>query len=283
MTLKDIPAFCKTLTNRKGIKPMRPEIENTVLLFFSCAFLGWVMEVTCKLVQFRRFINRGFLIGPYCPIYGFGAVLICGLLSRFSGDPLAVFALALVVCGALEYITSYAMEKLFHARWWDYSQKPFNLNGRVCAGTLIPFGLMGLVIIYWVKPFFFGLFSAMNAQVRSVLCAALSCMLLVDLVISTSVLGKIRSVANLSHADDTEAITQAVRERLIEQGMLVRRTLRAFPYARLYSNRLLADMKAQRLRLKAEAKRKRLALRQEINSREDALRQELRRIKAGRK
>ena len=262
---------------------MRIEVESYILLFFACAFLGWIMEVACKLVQFRRFINRGFLIGPYCPIYGFGAVLICRLLSRFSGAPLAVFAQALVVCGALEYVTSYAMEKLFHARWWDYSQKPFNLNGRVCAGTLIPFGLMGLVIVYWVKPFFFGLFGAMNAQVRSVLCAVLSCMLLVDLVVSTSVLGKIRSVANLSHADDTESITLAVREKLIEQGRLVRRTLRAFPYAKLYSNRLLADMKEQRLRLKAEARRKKAELREEINSREEKLRQELRRIKANRK
>ena len=126
---------------------MRVEIESTILLFFACACLGWVMEVICQLVQLRRFINRGFLLGPYCPIYGFGAVLICRLLSRFSGDPLAVFALALIVCGTLEYITSYAMEKLFHARWWDYSQKPFNLNGRVCAGTLIPFGLMGLTLV----------------------------------------------------------------------------------------------------------------------------------------
>ena len=262
---------------------MRVEIESTILLFFACACLGWVMEVICQLVQLRRFINRGFLLGPYCPIYGFGAVLICRLLSRFSGDPLAVFALALIVCGTLEYITGYAMEKLFHARWWDYSQKPFNLNGRVCAGTLIPFGLMGLMLVYWIKPFFFNMFGAMHAQVRSALCAVLCCMLLVDLVISTSVLGKIRAVANLSHADNTEAITQAVHEKLIEQGRLVRRTLRAFPYARLYSNQLLADMKAERLRLKAEAKQRALELRQEVNSREEALRQELRRIRAGRK
>ena len=262
---------------------MRVEIENTILLFFACACLGWVMEVICQLVQLRRFINRGFLLGPYCPIYGFGAVLITRLLSRFAGDPLAVFALALIVCGTLEYLTSYAMEKLFHARWWDYSQKPFNLNGRVCAGTLIPFGLLGLTIIYWVKPFFFGIFIALNAQVRSVLCAVLSAAMLADLIVSANVLGKIRIAANLNHADNTEAITRAVREKLIEQGMLVRRTLRAFPYARLYSNQLLASMKAERLRLRAEARRRRLALREEINTREEALRQELRRIRASRK
>ena len=254
-----------------------------VLLFFFCSVLGWMMETTCKLIEYRRFINRGFLIGPYCPIYGCGAVLITWLLSDYADSPLVVFVLAVALCGTLEYLTSYLMEKLFHARWWDYSQRRFNLNGRVCAGTLIPFGLMGLMIVYWVKPFFFGVFIAMPAQVRSALCAVLCCMLLVDLVISTSVLGKIRAVANLSHADNTEAITQAVREKLIEQGRLVRRTLRAFPYARLYSNQLLADMKAERLRLKAEAKQRALELRQEVNSREEALRQELRRLRAGRK
>ena len=113
------------------------------LLFFFCSMLGWLMEVTCKLFQFHRFINRGFLIGPYCPIYGFGAVFVTLLLSGFSDHPIAVFLLAMLVCGTLEYVTSYVMEKLFHARWWDYSQRKFNLNGRVCANTLIPFGLLG--------------------------------------------------------------------------------------------------------------------------------------------
>ena len=87
-----------------------------LLLFFTASFLGWCMEVICKLIQFGRFINRGFLIGPWCPIYGFGTVLITLLLSKFTDDPLAVFALAMLLCGTLEYLTSYIMEKAFHAR-----------------------------------------------------------------------------------------------------------------------------------------------------------------------
>ena len=78
-----------------------------LLLFFTASFLGWCMEVTCKLIQFGRFINRGFLIGPWCPIYGFGTVLITLLLSRFTDDPLAVFALAMLLCGTLEYRSHY--------------------------------------------------------------------------------------------------------------------------------------------------------------------------------
>ena len=93
--------------------------ESYLLLFFTCAVLGWVMEVVCKLIQFGRFINRGFLIGPYCPIYGTGAVAVTLLLSPYEDSPLLVFVMAMVVCGAIEYLTSYLMETLFHARWWD--------------------------------------------------------------------------------------------------------------------------------------------------------------------
>ena len=85
---------------------MRLTLECYILLFFTGAFLGWVMEVVCKLIQFGRFINRGFLIGPYCPIYGFGAVLVTLLLTPFSDSPVGVFVLAMVVCGTLEYLTT---------------------------------------------------------------------------------------------------------------------------------------------------------------------------------
>ena len=150
------------------------------LLFFFCSMLGWLMEVTCKLFQFHRFINRGFLIGPYCPIYGFGAVFVTLLLSGFSDHPIAVFLLAMLVCGTLEYVTSYVMEKLFHARWWDYSQRKFNLNGRVCANTLIPFGLLGLVMVYFLKPLVFGWFDALSETALYALSGSLAALHLTD-------------------------------------------------------------------------------------------------------
>lgn len=130
-----------------------------VLLFFACSFLGWCMEVTCKLVQFGRFINRGFLLGPLCPIYGTGAVLMAYFLPLWTTQVESTFLLALVLCGMLEYITSWLMEKLFHARWWDYSQKRFNINGRVCASNLLAFGVMGVFVVKVLKPFAFGLFA----------------------------------------------------------------------------------------------------------------------------
>ena len=249
---------------------MRTCVETYFLLFFVSAVMGWVMEVIAKLIQFRRFINRGFLIGPYCPIYGFGSVLVTVLLSGFAQYPAAVFVLAMAVCGTLEYLTSYLMEALFHARWWDYSQKRFNLNGRVCADTLIPFGLLGLAMVYVVKPALFSWFSLLSQPALDAVCLILALMMAADTVISTHVLGKIRKAAALSKGDSTEAITRNVREVLLRQSKLLRRTLRAFPHAQLYNARLLKELKAKRRELKAglEAKKRRL--------REDLERQDLR-------
>ena len=242
------------------------------LLFFFCSMLGWLMEVTCKLFQFHRFINRGFLIGPYCPIYGFGAVLVTLLLSGFSDHPIAVFLLAMLVCGTLEYVTSYVMEKLFHARWWDYSQRKFNLNGRVCANTLIPFGLLGLVMVYFLKPLVFGWFDALSETALYVLSGSLAALLLTDTVISTTVLGRIRKNTSLSEKDDTEAITKSVRETLARDSALVRRTLRAFPYVKLYNGKALEKARAARAKLKADLKQAQLKARADIDAREEELR-----------
>ena len=238
------------------------ECEYYVLLFFVGSVFGWCMEVACKLVQFRRFINRGFLIGPYCPIYGFGAVSLTVLLSRFREDPFAVFALAMVICGNLEYLTSVLMEKLFHARWWDYSNKKFNLNGRVCANTLIPFGLLGLGMIYFVKPFAFGLFARLPLPALHALCIGLTGVLLTDAGVSLWALIRIRRGAEQAEGDSTEAITASVCALLQKEGILVRRALRAFPDARLYNSRLVKRLKTLRREQKALLRQARQAVKQ---------------------
>ncbi len=262
---------------------MSPQIGYYILLFFVSSVLGWMMEVVCKLIQFRRFINRGFLIGPYCPIYGFGSVLITALLSRYMDEPVAVFVLAMALCGTLEYLTSYLMETLFHARWWDYSQRRFNLNGRVCANTLIPFGLLGLVMIYGVKPLLFGWFAGIPLPVLQGLCGALSALMLTDAAVSATVLGKIRKTAELTGGDDTEALTRAVRDRLAAQGALVRRALHAFPYARLYNRSLLEKLRAARRQMREDMKQKRLEMRREAEAHEEKLRAEVQRLRQARR
>ncbi len=246
-----------------------------LLLFFSMAVLGWMMEVVCKKIQYGRFINRGFLVGPYCPIYGVGSVLIVLLLEKYSSEPIVVLLLAMVICGALEYMTSYAMEKLFHARWWDYSHRRFNLDGRVCAGTLIPFGMLGLLLIYVIKPFLFRLYALMSPGIVNILCWALSLIFAADVIISTNILGKIRSTASLNRADSTEALTKAVREALFKQSALLRRTFRAFPYVKIYNKPLLHQLRKRHKEFVNQTRNKRKALREEFANREQLFRKEL--------
>ena len=259
---------------------MRTQLEYYFLLFFISAVLGWMMEVTCKLFEFKRFINRGMLIGPYCPIYGFGSVLITAVLSPISEQPALVFIMAMVLCGTLEYVTSYVMEKLFHARWWDYSKRRFNINGRVCANTLIPFGLLGLVMIYLVKPFLFGLFEGIPQLALDIVSGVLFALIVSDAVISTTILGKIRKTAEDTAGDSTEAITRGVREKLAEQGALVRRMLSAFPYARIYNRRLIQQLRERSEAVRAEIRRKEQAIREESEQREARIRMEVKKLRA---
>ena len=106
-------------------------IKDIFLWFLLYSCIGWIYETILCSVKERRFINRGFLNGPYCPIYGVGAVVNLLALGRFTNPAMLFFAGAIMDC-TLEYITSWGMEKLFHARWWDYSKKFLNINGRVC-------------------------------------------------------------------------------------------------------------------------------------------------------
>ena len=105
------------------------------------SFAGWIMETISISIRNKKFVNRGFLIGPVCPIYGYGVVLVSLLLQKYQNDIIVTFFMSIIICGFLEYFTSYFMEIIFKARWWDYSQRKFNINGRVCLENLVLFGL----------------------------------------------------------------------------------------------------------------------------------------------
>jgi len=203
-------------------------------------------------------------VGPWCPIYGFGAVFISLLLSRHAEDPLAVFGLAILICGILEYSASYMLEKIFHARWWDYSTKKFNLNGRVCADTLLPFGLLGLLLVYAITPVMFSCFDLLSETMIQIICLSLSLLFLADITISTTTLVKIRVHAGKLDGDSTEKITNEVRSVLAEKSALVRRMMRAFPEARLYNGKIIMIMRERRLQLRKEIKQAKKKTKQRI-------------------
>ena len=204
-------------------------IEIYFLLFISYAFLGWCMEVTCKFIQYKKFINRGFLIGPYCPIYGWGALAITILLKRYMEDPLVLFVMSTLICSIIEYLTSYFMEKKYHARWWDYSNRKFNINGRICLETLIPFGILGVAIMYGTNPILFKLYNQIPQLVINILTVILFIGFIVDNIISSNIISSINVEGNKLIKDNTEEITEKIKQVLRQKSWLHRRLINAYP------------------------------------------------------
>lgn len=121
-------------------------------LFFIYAFLGWCTEVSYAALKTGRFVNRGFLNGPVCPVYGCGAVIVLWALEPLRGNLLLLFLGSVALTSLLEWLTGFVLERLFHQRWWDYSQEPFNLNGYICLRFSIAWGLACLFVVKLLHP-----------------------------------------------------------------------------------------------------------------------------------
>ena len=243
---------------------------NLILLFFAYAFLGWCIEVTLKYFQFRRFINRGFLTGPWLPIYGSGAALITVVIKGLAPLEFSVgttFAVSFLLCGFLEYMTSYVLEKRFHARWWDYSQKPMNLHGRVWIGNLILFGLGGILIVDLVNPLLARISLPLSLPVREALALSLSAVFLADYVMSHFVLKLVKTGVERSEADNTEAISKEVKLLLSDRSVFHRRFAEAYPEVVYRTERIAARIE----KVRSETEK----LRQEVEMRTAQMRREV--------
>ena len=235
---------------------------NLILIFFAFSLVGWCIEVTLQYFEFGRFINRGFLTGPWLPIYGTGAVLctvgVQGLAPLESGYG-TTFVICFVLCGTLEYMTSFVMEKRFHARWWDYSKKPMNLHGRVWIGNLVLFGLGGVLIVHVFDPLLCRLFALISLPVRELTASVLSAVIAADFVMSHFVLKLVKTGVEQSQADNTEQISREVRLLLSDRSVFHRRFADAYPEVIYRTERVAARMEAIRLeseRLRREAERR---------------------------
>lgn len=126
--------------------------STVFLMFIIYAFIGWICEEIWCTVGSRKLVKRGMLHGPICPIYGFGALSILYMLYPWRTTFLRLFIASVIVTSILEYFTSWLLEKLFHAKWWDYSQMPFNLNGRCCLLNSTAFGIGGIAMEHVIHP-----------------------------------------------------------------------------------------------------------------------------------
>lgn len=186
-------------------------LEIYFMMFIIYAVAGWIMEVILGLIENHKFVNRGFLIGPYCPIYGVGVVSVSLLLAKISNNIILLFILSTLICGTLEYVTSYLMEKIFKARWWDYTNKKFNINGRICLETLIPFGIISILVICFANPWLLERLRQIPKNTLDIVVIFLMIIYLIDSFVSFNIILKFKNLTK-SEKDNTEEIAKRVRE-----------------------------------------------------------------------
>lgn len=187
------------------------EIIKIIDYFFIYSFLGWILESIYKSIYAKRFINSGFLYGPFCPIYGLGALIMYVSLSGYNKNPLHVFLIGFVILSLWEYIVAWALEKMFKTKYWDYSDKKYNINGRICLENSFFWGVLGIVFIYILHPFVHNKISMVNDIILISITSVLSVGMIVDLSISIAKLNGVKK-----KIEDIKKIRDEIKEKLEE-------------------------------------------------------------------
>ncbi len=160
-------------------------LYTLVYYFFIYSFLGWLMESTLNTLKQKSFINRGFLLGPYCPIYGVGMCAIYLCCFPIKDHYLLVFFSGMFFATLLEYLTGTLMEKFFHAKWWDYSRFRFNLHGRICLRISFAWGLLSLIFISYIHPMIITTVKSISLPLGLIIISILCLIFIIDLIYST--------------------------------------------------------------------------------------------------
>lgn len=159
-------------------------ITSLMMIFFTVSFAGWLWEVTLHFCTSGNLVNRGTLHGPWLPIYGTAAVFLIVFLRKSANQPLKLLAETVAACGMIEYVTSVVLELIFKTRWWDYSDMPLNIQGRVCIGGLLLFGFGGMAVIYVIGPALRKKAGRLSKKTALLFCIILGIIFLIDVIIS---------------------------------------------------------------------------------------------------
>ena len=210
-------------------------------IFIIYSVIGWFMEVVIVSSKKRKVTARGFLIGPWCPIYGFGALFITVLLRKYYEDPIALFVMSFLIGTILEYVTSYLMEKMFHARWWDYSDHRFQINGRVSLTTSLGFGLLGLILVYVFNPLFLRIIKNIPPLIFNVIIVIVLLFFITDVIVSFRIISNIKKESFANLKDVTEKATMEIQKALKDKSIFNRRLLNSFPHLKFILNQKRSD------------------------------------------
>ncbi len=240
---------------------MLDKICYIFLLFIIYSFIGYILEITnCSIRDKKLVLNRGFFLGPYLPIYGISCLLMGSFIIRYKDDFFTVLVMSAFVCTTVEYITSYVLEKIFKARWWDYSDHRFNLEGRVCLFNAFLFGIGGLAFTYIINPIVVFLISKLSITLLRIISITLMVMFFTDVIITIRTLYQVKvSTIKFKSRDVTAELTKLIREELtkkrdIKTNFFVRHMLNAFPWINIsdYNNPL---SKLKRYSIKSKKKK----------------------------
>lgn len=198
-------------------------IYYSILYFFVYGFLGWCTEVIFAAFKQHRFVNRGFLNGPICPIYGVGVTLVIACLEAFQSNLLLLYISSVILVTVLEGVTGWAMDKLFHNKWWDYSKLPFNIGGYVCLLFSLIWGVACVFIVYFVHPLIHQVLSLIPHTAGIALIAIFGIALLSDMIVTTSAIVKFNQYLELlKHiTDELHAISNQIGAELYQNVMHV--------------------------------------------------------------
>ncbi|RHS81849.1 hypothetical protein DW928_03550 [Firmicutes bacterium AM43-11BH] len=190
-----------------------------LLYFFVYGFLGWCTEVGFAAFKTHHFVNRGFLNGPICPIYGVGVTAVITVLTPYKSDIIVLYILSVVLVTVLEGVTGWAMDKIFHNKWWDYSDMPLNIGGYVCLLFSIVWGFACLFIIYFIQPLVHDLLAFIPTIVGIILIIILGITLIADLYVTASTIFKFnRRLATMEKiAAEMHEISEQIGQEIFEK------------------------------------------------------------------
>ena len=165
---------------------------GVVWTFLIYAVIGWCLEVITSTINNGKFINRGFLNGPYCPIYGIGVIGVLTLLAPIRDNLLLLFISSVLLTTALELFTGYILEKIFNQKWWDYSKENFNLSGYICLKSSLIWGLACILVFYAIQPMIKDFIYWSSGNIGDIIALSLLVILLLDVAITVISLSKVK-------------------------------------------------------------------------------------------
>lgn len=192
-------------------------ISKLFICVIAFSFLGWCLEVLYGLYKLKKFVNRGFLIGPLCPIYGVSCIAMYIIFSPIK-NPFVLFIVSALFCSLIEYLVSYILEKIFNVRWWDYDYMKFNINGRICLEMMIPFGLLGLVSTLYLVPFMLDLISFIPDSYIIIIAIIMLAFFAFDNIVSIFIATKFKKNEKKSdEKDNTIEISEYAKKTLLKK------------------------------------------------------------------